>query len=193
MNAPTKIKTKRCKICREPFIPRNTIQPTCFKFDCQLAYGIQAADKAKQRAEKIQRIELRERKESIKTRSQWIKETQIEFNKYIRGRDRRDACISCQRTHLGQYHAGHYRTVGSAPELRFNELNCHKQCSACNNYLSGNIINYRINLIKKIGLEQVEWLEGKHKPQKLTIDDIKAIKRKYQLAVKSLEAKQEPI
>ena len=38
---------------------------------------------------------------------------------------------------------------GAMPSLRFNTHNVHKQCSACNNHLSGNMIEYRINLIAK--------------------------------------------
>jgi hypothetical protein len=128
---------------------------------------------------KQERKELREAKQRNKPRSQELKEAQVEFNKYIRLRDEHLPCISCGRFHSGQYHAGHYRSVGSAPELRFNELNIHKQCSACNNYLSGNIINYRRNLIAKIGMDKVDWLEGKHEPLHLTIPEIQAIKAKY--------------
>ena len=63
--------------------------------------------------------------------------------------------------------------------MRFEELNTHKQCMPCNSHLSGNLINYRINLIKKIGLEAVEWLEGPHKPKKYTIENLKEIRDKY--------------
>ena len=78
-------------------------------------------------------------------------------------------------------------SVGGNPELRFEELNCHKQCAPCNNHLSGNVGEYRINLINKIGLEQVEWLEGPHELQKLTCEDLKAIELKYKKKLKALE------
>lgn len=112
-------------------------------------------------------------------RSYQLKQAQAAFNAYIRARDKQEPCISCGRNHAGQYHAGHYRTVGANPELRFEELNCHKQCAPCNNHLSGNIVNYRINLIEKIGLASVEWLEGPHDPKKYTIEEIKEIRRIY--------------
>ena len=102
-------------------------------------------------------------------------------------RDAKEPCISCGRYHEGQYHAGHYRSVGSTPELRFNELNCHKQCSVCNNYLSGNAIEYRRGLVAKIGIDQVEWVEGKHEPNKYTIDEIVQIKKYYQQKIKDIE------
>jgi len=45
--------------------------------------------------------------------------------------------------------------------------------------LSGNLTAYRINLIEKIGLEKVEWLEGKHEPLKLTPTQIEQMKKFY--------------
>jgi hypothetical protein len=95
-------------------------------------------------------------------------------------------CISCGRHHAGQYHAGHYRTVGAHPELRFSELNCHKQCAPCNNHKSGNIVEYRINLTVRLSSAELDWLEGPHEPKNYTIDDIKAIKAEYQRKYKEL-------
>ena len=63
--------------------------------------------------------------------------------------------------------------------MRFEPLNVHKQCSSCNNHLSGNLIEYRRELIGKIGIDRVEWIEGSHEPLKPTIDDLKEIKKKY--------------
>ena len=83
-------------------------------------------------------------------------------------------------------HASHYRSVGGHPELRFNPLNCHSACSICNNHLSGNLIPYRVALIEKIGLAEVEKLEGKHEPLKLTIEEIKEIKKIYKEKQKQL-------
>jgi DNA repair exonuclease SbcCD ATPase subunit len=168
-------------------MPRLTTQPCCYKYECQVTYATAHALKSQEKRKKQERKELREAKQRIKSRAEWLKEAQSAVNKYIRLRDADQPCISCSRFHSGQYHAGHYRTVGSCPELRFEEYNIHKQCSACNNHLSGNIINYRINLIRKIGLEKVEWLEGKHEPKHYTIDDLKAIKAKYKTLCRELE------
>jgi hypothetical protein len=187
MNAPSKVKMKRCRVCREPFMPRLTTQPCCYKYECQVTYATAHALKSHEKRVKADRKETREKKQALKTRSQWMKEAQVEFNRYVRLRDADLPCISCGRFHTGQYHAGHYLTVGSRPELRFCELNVHKQCSACNNYLSGNIVAYRMALVKRIGLDQVDWLEGKHEPKHYTIDDLKAIKAKYKTLCRELE------
>ena len=115
------------------------------------------------------------------------REAQKAFNAFIRFRDSSLVCISCGRHHTGQYHAGHYKSVGSSPELRFEELNNNKQCAPCNNHLSGNIENYRINLVKKIGLDKVEWLEGPHEPKKYTCADLKEIEQYFKSKLKMLK------
>jgi hypothetical protein len=69
---------------------------------------------------------------------------------------------------------------GHSAALRFDENNTHKQCSVCNNYKSGNLAEYRPNLIVKIGLEEVERLEGPHDPKKYTIDELRELLSVYQ-------------
>lgn len=169
---------KKCRVCKEPFSPANSLQVAC-RVKCALEH-------AREQRKKKEARELRARKQALKTRSDWLKEAQVEFNKFIRERDADLPCISCGRHHQGQYHAGHYRTVGACPELRFNEFNCHKQCAPCNNHLSGNIVEYRINLVERIGQAAVEWLEGPHDPVKYTIDEIKEIKRLYRQKTREL-------
>jgi hypothetical protein len=39
---------------------------------------------------------------------------------------------------------------------------------------------YRSNLLKKIGLQKVEWLEGPHDPKKYVIEELKAMLTHYQ-------------
>jgi len=131
--------------------------------------------------------EIAVRREQIKSRSTHLMECQTVFNRFIRLRDEALPCISCQRHHAGQYHAGHYLAVGIHPELRFDELNVHKQCSVCNNHLSGNKIEYRKNLIIKMGIEVVEYLEGKHEAKKYTIVEIVNLKLVYKLKIKELK------
>ena len=117
-------------------------------------------------------------------------EAQAAFNAWIRHRDDKLPCISCQRHHTGQYHAGHYRAVGSNPALRFEPLNVHKQCSVCNNHKSGNLTEYRINLLKRIGQQALDWLEGPHDAKKYTIEDLRQIRDEYRLKLR--QAKKSP-
>jgi hypothetical protein len=168
-------KLKTCKVCNVEFMPRTPLQSVC-DLKCAL---VQSRTKQKKVRDKAQRAETKIRRNALKTKSDWLKEAQVEFNKWIRLRDSHEPCISCQRHHEGQYHAGHYLTVGGFPELRFNEDNCAKQCSACNNHLSGNIAAYRIHLIKRIGQAAVDRLEGPHSPMQYTIEQIQDIKATY--------------
>lgn len=57
-------------------------------------------------------------------------------------------------------------------------------------HLSSNLIAYRAGLVKKIGLEAVERLEGPHAPLKLTIAEIIEMKAFYRAEIRRIgEAK----
>jgi hypothetical protein len=170
---------KKCKICKTKFEPLRPLQMVCSP-NCGYEYTKQM--KAKQWKQRKAEI-----KENLMTRSDYLKIAQTAFNAYIRERDKDKPCISCGSS-TGKSNAGHYMSVGSTPELRFNEDNVHRQCEHCNSYLSGNLINYRINLIERIGLDKVEFLERKdHDPNKLTIEEIKAITKKYREKLRKLQ------
>jgi hypothetical protein len=175
----------KCKICKEPFVKIRPIQPTCKSYECMVAFAKNVAEKAIVKKKKAQTKVL---KEKIKTLSDYAKETQTIFNRYIRLRDAGKGCISCLTDKPNiQYHAGHYRSVGAAPQLRFHELNVHLQCSSCNNHKSGNSIEYRINLIKRIGIDAVEWLECQNKPMKYTIAELIELKEHYKQRIKDVQ------
>jgi len=116
------------------------------------------------------------------------KAAQKAFNAYIRSRDREEPCISCDKPDNGQHqrHASHYRSVGACSQLRFNEENVHASCAQCNGVKSGNITEYRIRLIKKIGVEKVEWLECQNKVTRYTCEELLEIERSYKEKLKEL-------
>ena len=181
------MKLKTCKACKCKFTPIRQFQVVCNSYLCAIAYvNLSRASENKKEVSEYQK-EKKERLTALKTKSDWLKEAQIVFNSYIRLRDKDLPCISCQRFHSGQYHCGHYRTVGSSPHLRFDEENCSKQCSACNNHLSGNIINYRRNLEQKIGRERLDLLEANNRSKHYSIDDIKDIKLLYKAKIKAMQ------
>lgn len=190
------MKTKKCAGCKERYerLPDHPPFRNWCSTDCAITIARARQAKARADKEKAYRKETKRLKESIKSKGQWTKEAQAAFNKFIRARDRGQPCISCDRVwevspHLtGQiFDAGHYRSTGSMPTLRFEELNCHSQCVRCNRSISGNVAEYRIRLVKKIGVEKLEWLEGPHETKKCTIDDLKAIKEKYNKLARELE------
>lgn len=171
-------RTKRCKACREPFMPARPLQSVCSPL-CAATY-------AKVQRAKIERRELLDAKQKIKPRSQWMKEAQASINAFVRVRDARLPCVSCGRFHDGQWHAGHYLSTGARPELRFDEANLHKQCQPCNTHLHGNLVLYRAELINRIGLAEVERLEGPQEPKKYTVADLRSIRDTYRAKERAL-------
>ena len=138
--------------------------------------------KAEIAARKVTRAQL----DAIKPRGKWMAEAQTAFNAWIRARDSHLPCVSCGRMHEGQWHAGHFLTTGARPELRFDEQNCHRQCAPCNSHLHGNLVLYRPELIRRIGLAAVEHLEGHHEPKKWSISELKVIRDEYRTKLRAM-------
>lgn len=67
----------------------------------------------------------------------------------------------------------------------------NKSCSACNNFLSGNIGAYRPALIQKIGEDKVEWLERNNTTVRHDIPYLKRLKAIFAKKVKRLERRYE--
>ena len=188
-------KPKRCKQCGKEFVPLRSTAIAC-SYPCAKAFVDAKNQKLKEKtaklAQKVERQITKQRKEALKTRNEWIKEAQVSFNAYIRERDKDKPCICCGKPLTldavgGGFDAGHYRSTGSSPHLRFHEDNCHGQRKYCNNWRSGNAVDYRLGLINRIGLERVEKLEADNEPRKYTIDELKQIKQKYKDKLKELK------
>lgn len=174
---------KHCKVCETPFTPKRMGQKVCGP-RCAMRF-VKAEKKAE--AERFKR-----RKEEAKKIPELIKEAQREFNRYIRLRDAGKLCICCgaplgDRAVGGLFDAGHYRSVGSASHLRFDEDNCHGQRKVCNRYGAGRAVDYRIGLIARIGLERVLALESNNRPRKWTREELIEIKREYRAKLKEIE------
>lgn len=167
-----KIRVKKCKGCGENFTPSRPLQTAC-SMPCSLVVG-------RKNAAKKHTKELKDGRIKLKSLTDWKNDAQVVFNRFIRLRDGK-LCISCQTTNQNiQYAAGHYRTTKAASQLRYNEDNVHAQCNnQCNSQLSGNILEYRINLIKKIGIERVEALENDNSEHRYTIEECKQIISTY--------------
>jgi len=192
-----KCKLKKCSECPTEFIPWNSTQVCCSP-PCAIV-RIKRKEETRIRSEttkadKVKRAETRHRKEKLKSRSDWLRDAQTVFNKFIRLRDELagHGCISCTENLReiegkgGVYDAGHYRSRGSAPELRFDEDNCFRQCKKCNRQLSGNVVEMRKGILNRIGYDRLQKVEGFHDPLKLSINEIKELKAKYAQKVRDL-------
>lgn len=84
------------------------------------------------------------------------KKAQDIFNKWIRNRDKYERCISCGGP---VEQAGHYFSSGHFSALTFDEMNVNGQDIRCNMFLNGNLIYYRMGLVKKYGEDAVRELE----------------------------------
>jgi hypothetical protein len=168
----------RCKNCKEKFEPIRFNQKYCLKDECLRVFV--AETKEKQWKQTKTRM-----KENLKTTSDWLKEAQAVFNKYIRERDKGLNCISCNKPPLKK-NCGHYYSQGGHSNVRFDEDNCHLQCEHCNTYLSGNLLNYQIGIEKRIGAEKLIELQGRaHLEKKWSVEELKEIIKTYKQKIKN--------
>jgi hypothetical protein len=168
----------RCKNCKEKFEPIRFNQKYCLKDECLRVFV--AETKEKQWKQTKTRM-----KNDLKTTSDWMKEAQKVFNKYIRERDKGLNCISCNKPPLKK-NCGHYYSQGGHSNVRFDEDNCHLQCEHCNTYLSGNLLNYQIGIEKRIGAEKLIELQGRaHLEKKWSVDELKEIIKTYKQKIKN--------
>lgn len=206
MNLRKDAKGRKCKVCKQPFSPRSTLQRVC-GMNCAMVLAQQQEAKKAARAARVERSNSRAAREQLKSRATLLKEAQFAFNAWIRFRDHCLPCISCDEPDRGDagnggfFDCGHYRTVGACPELRFHEDNAHKQCKRCNSGVvrSSRRVHtvhdperqesiraaYRVRLIAKIGLPRVEWLEGPHDPAKWTPDTLRNIRQRYRTRLRN--------
>lgn len=177
------MRLKTCKVCKSRFEPSRQMQACC-SIPCAIEHGRKTRDKAERVASIEARKVIKVKLDKLKTVRDWTKEAQVAFNAYIRERDKDQLCICCNQPLSsgdvgGKYDCGHYRSVGSAPHLRFDPRNAHAQRKQCNRWGAGRAVDYRLGLIARIGLASVESLEADQEPRKYTIEELKAIKAHF--------------
>ena len=172
------MRPRKCQnpACRETFVPQRMGQVACSPM-C-------AVEVAKfKRAKEVKKADASKR-QALKTRSDLVREAQAAFNAYIRVRDQLAGhpCISSGQPldwSGNNVDAGHYRSTGAAPHLRFDERNCHAQSKKENRWLAGNAADYRIGLIARIGLAAVEALEADQSERKWSREELIEIRNRY--------------
>ena len=184
------MKQYKCRICKGLFTKHRPLQSICGDTACI----VESVYRAKAKREKLEKAQTREKLKALATKPELVKKAQMAFNAYIRARDYGKPCICCgepiawgkTKSTGGVCDAGHYLSTSARPNLRFNEDNCHAQSKYDNNYLAGNAVNYRINLIKRIGLERVEALESDHELKHWSKDELLEIAAAYKAKLKAL-------
>lgn len=198
---------RHCKVCKSDYTPAKPLQSVCSAW---CALSLAASKRAK--ALKVEQVKERRadkvKRETLKTRAEWLKEAKTAIQRFRRLDELRmgSGCMSCGRSQQevngtdawkpgGAWDGGHYMSKGARPELALEPLNIWLQCKSCNAGSSkyarkGYTVNasFRANLIERIGLEQVEWLEGPHEAKHYSPDDLQAIKKHYDELTRGLKA-----
>jgi hypothetical protein len=194
---------KKCRYsqCRVPFEPRFRSTEECCSTEHAIAWARESSperlERQKKRATARERSELRRDKanglEKLKSISKLLAEAQREFNRWVLQRDYGLGCVSCDvgSNYSGQWTAGHFRTTAAAPHLRFHPDNAWRQCGQCNFHKSGNLGEYRIRLVAKIGVERVEALENDNRASKWFRDEVVEIRKEFTAKWRALRTARE--
>lgn len=199
---------KTCKACGAKFQPILSTQVVCSPA-CAIEWSKQG--KGKQSAEKVvkrlDREKTASRKAAVVTYGELQKKAQAAINRARRLEElqKGSGCISCGRSQAevqaedgwkpgGAWDAGHYISVGSHPNLRYEPTNIWLQCKSCNAG-SGKYAKkretvqqaYRANLIARIGIAAVEALEADQTERKYTRDELIQIAQTYRAKAREIE------
>lgn len=195
---PLKIKACANPSCGTQFMPQRMGQRVCSPVCARRLVMVQ--NMASKISAKLDRAADKAKREALKTLPQLHKEAQAAFNALRREQCRHAGygCISCGRPldwgHEGvrshAVDAGHYRSVGSAPQLRYTSANVWPQCVSCNRYGAGKAVDYRIGLVARIGVEAVEALESFNEVHKWTKEEVRAIRDESRAALRQLKKEQ---
>lgn len=130
--------------------------------------GKETLNKAKIVGKKKTKIEKkkedRRKKQEFNT-SNAMRNADIYFSRYIRLKHSEDGdctCYTCGDIYpIKEIDNGHYMKR-EHKATRYEENNCKPQCKTCNGDIkhNGKQLEFRINLINEVGLEEVERIEG---------------------------------
>lgn len=181
----------KCKACGGEYQRLRPLQKVCSPA-CALAEGRKQAEKKAAQEAKAVRQANRAKLDAMRTKPELVKLAQAAFNAFIRARDAGKPCISCGNPLPaamtgGAFDCGHYRSVGSAPHMRFVEDNAHGQCKHCNRHLSGNHVEYRKGLIGRIGQCSVDLIEADSCIRKYTREGLIEIAKHYKAEAKRIK------
>jgi hypothetical protein len=171
----------RCKNCKQKFEPIRFNHKYCLQDDCIRAFVAEVKEKTWKETKTRMKTDL-------KTTQDWLKEAQTIFNQYINLRDKGLPCVSCGKPIKGRVNASHFWNANNHHNVRFDEDNVHSSCITCNQFLSGNLLEYRTRLCSKIGQRRFDELEEKrHVTKKWTADELQQLIKEYKTKVRQLK------
>lgn len=170
----------RCKNCKEKYEAKHFNQKYCFKSECVKVWV--STSKVKN-----WKKEKKQLKDELETIQQKVLKVQKIVNKYVRLRDEGKECISCSKKLKGKYDAGHYYSAGTHWSVRFHLDNIWGQCVHCNRDRHGNLIEYRIKLLQRIGQDRLTSLQDQaHHTRKFTKHELEEISKKFKQMIKEI-------
>lgn len=192
MLTSTKIKPRRCKHCRDRFLPERLGQ--IVHKECIEGYMAAEIEKrnrreqAKRRAAvRVEKAQDRKKRDEQKSHAEWHAYAQTAVNAFVRIRDVGLPCISCGTPWAPDFQAGHYRSRGAAKHLALDPRNIHGQCIQCNLHKHSNAVEYRIRLVERFGAAFVEAIECDQAPRHYSADDLKVIRADFMARAKQLK------
>ncbi len=166
----------RCRYCQQTYKPARSMQPgrVCNSLECMAKYADETIKNQRQKKAKSEMIAAREDRKVIRMRLAKLRPGYLEakaqeaINAYVRVRDHEEGCISCDKpaTWDGQWQAGHLKTRGANSFLRYSLWNLNKQCSPCNLHASGNVAEHERGIIRRYGIERIEYLHSAPKSRR---------------------------
>ena len=142
-------------------------------------------DRGKRQKQTVQRPSL----------SRAVRKLDKVFSLYIRLRDSKPygykafRCISCGQVKAFEYaDCGHYYSR-THMATRFDEDNCHAECSYCNRFRADHMIGYRRNILQKIGEQRLALLDVRSRSKrKWAVFEIEALCKHYTRLVEQMKA-----
>lgn len=180
-----KLPKRKCKQCKEVFQKLRPLQYCC-SYRCSLLYAKEAREK---KEAKQWRVEKRELKEKLKTKSDYEADLQRPINKIARLIDKGSNCMMCNNV-MNRTNGCHYHSRGANTTIKFHLHNIWIGCHSCNSERGGNIIGYDNRLIEVYGRDKWEYIKFELcqiEPLHLTIDELKPIIKEANKIVRELE------
>lgn len=177
---------KNCTICGDQFNQHKTTQRVC-SYECAIEFA-----KLKRQKEELKKWNRRKKeiKESLKTLTQEALEVQKVVNEFIRLRDVKKPCISCGIKWKDNFQAGHLYPAGTCWIVRFDPRNIHGQCRQCNMNKSGNLNEYRKNILSRITERDLKELDAlAHQTAHFSKHDLHKIKTEFQAKIDEIKKK----
>lgn len=170
---------KKCKDCLLEFVPFKFAQPRCMSCALLLA---KSKREAKVNRDRIA-LQREEKAKHRKAKLEYRREDRLEIlqklvNRYVvQVRDKDKPCYTCgTRKETIKYDGGHFFTRKARPDIRFELLNIHKQCSVdCNQHGSGMRNEYEAHFIHDYGIEALEELKREKPLLKVQFPDAESI------------------